>query len=95
MMTINDLRDIIMKHGVGYLGMFCIDGCDLLEHVSDMDDFISFLHEFKSFIRDHPDPIEIILNGDVEFRFDNNDGWFWVIALGTYYRRAGLCNDDR
>ena len=94
-MTINDLRDIIMKHGVEYLGMFCIDGCELLEYVSDMDNFISFLHEFKSFIRDHPDPIETILNGDVEFRFDNNDGWFWIIALDIYYHRAGLCNDDR
>jgi hypothetical protein len=46
-MTINDLHDIIMGDGYrrGYhtsnWDYYSIDGCELLEHISDIPDFVS------------------------------------------------------
>ena len=77
-MTIYDLFRIIRKYGVDEgEGYYSILGSDLLEHVEDIEGFVSLLGGLKrvhfpqgittSFIDDNPNPIEFILEGDVRF----------------------------
>jgi hypothetical protein len=44
-MTINELRGIIMEHGHEWQW---IGGCRLLEHIVDVEGFVSLLREFKN-----------------------------------------------
>jgi hypothetical protein len=74
-MTIDDLIDIIEKHGVrGSIG-----GCELLEHIVDVGGFVSLLGHYTvpdgwggyvDFVDEYPDPIGLILGGGVEFSVD-------------------------
>ena len=67
MITINYLCDIIKKHGGSNHYRASIDGCKLLEHIDDIEEFVSVLREGGEFVNDHPDPIEFILSDDVTF----------------------------
>ena len=81
-MTINDLRGIIMEHGshpenINYGMWYFMGGCELLEHISDIPGFVSLLRKFKrrdmvslrmvGFVDEFPDPINAILGGGVAF----------------------------
>jgi hypothetical protein len=74
-MDVDSLCDIIRKHGKKYNNKFnnaWIKGRDLLEHIEDVEGFVSLLGKFTrfncSFVDDYPNPIEFILNRTIEFR---------------------------
>jgi hypothetical protein len=76
-MTIKDLRDLIIANAGNI-----IYGHELLEHIEDIDGFVSLLGGFykpttvlegepqfgNSYVDDYPDPIMAILNNWVTFR---------------------------
>jgi hypothetical protein len=73
-MKIFDLRRIVL-HITSIGDSPYVDGCDVLERIVDVPGFVSLLHHFKregrmgdvSFVEDNPDPIRIILGGDITF----------------------------
>ena len=82
-MTIKDLRDLITINGslaMDYAvnsAVYIINGCKLLEHIEDVEGFVSLLGEFErlnythgriSFICDFPNPVNAILNHHFMFR---------------------------
>jgi len=98
-MTINDLCGIIIDRGNVYMTTpnfnlkSSIDGCKLLEYIDDIEEFVSLLRDggkFKcrdpvqnNFVDDHPNPIEIILSGDVVFSALDSKSFF--ISIGNHY----------
>ena len=90
-MKVNELVDTIKEHGVNKGWRVSIGGCELLEYISDIPGFVELLGKFFrwngndtdciSFVDDHPDPIEFILNGDrvIEFHF-----YFRAISICSY-----------
>jgi len=89
-MTIKDLRDLITINGslaMDYAvnsAVYIINGCKLLEHIEDVEGFVSLLGEFErlnymdlpsheshdriSFVCDFPNPVNAILNHHFMFR---------------------------
>jgi hypothetical protein len=94
-MNLADLFYIIMTYGskVPDEKCFVINGCKVLEHVEDVDGFVSLLGRFArmsidnimiGFLKDHPNPIESMLNGDVRFNLSCHSSMFEVCILGEF-----------
>jgi hypothetical protein len=88
-MTIKDLCDLITINGSLAMDyavnstVYIINGCKLLEHIEDVEGFVSLLGEFerlnymdlpsheshgRSFVCDFPNPVNAILNHHFMFR---------------------------
>ena len=66
-MNVRELQDIIKKYGDRN---YDISGRKLLEHIEDVDGFVSLLSRFHmvtNFAGDYPNIIEFILNNDTTF----------------------------
>jgi hypothetical protein len=104
-MTINDLHDIIMGDGYrrGYhtsnWDYYSIDGCELLEHITDIPDFVSLLRKFRKlndylnysdvhFVVDYSNPVETILEKDVVFMATY--GWVDICVGGIEFYRMEI-----
>jgi len=85
-MTFDDLKHIIREHGVWCNGYFDIRGCKVLEHIKDIDGFVSLLGNFNrpsdgysgSFMDYYPEPIETILSLNVWFCISDCGNPFWI-----------------
>jgi hypothetical protein len=98
-MGIDELRNIIKKHGITFTTRSTITGCKLLEHIEDVPRFVLLLRKFyklnnlaydtlttvnnRNFVDDHPDVIKFILNSNVIFGM--NGKWVYAYIQSTYY----------
>jgi hypothetical protein len=96
-MNVRELQDIIKKYGDRN---YDISGRKLLEHIEDVDGFVSLLSRFTrwsivrhmvtNFAGDYPNIIEFILNNDTTFVVVDFSVYVHVDDL--YY---GVDGDDR
>jgi hypothetical protein len=92
-MTIDDLKCIVRLHGSKRLDdWYYLGGCEVLEHVEDVEEFILLLREFRNdnshFVDDYPNPIRLILDGG--FRFNTGPTWASIVVnMNCYFYRGG------
>ena len=91
-MDVDSLCDIIRKHGKKYNNKnnnSWIKGRDLLEHIEDVEGFVSLLGKFTrfncSFVDDYPNSIEFILNRTIEFRISSLSVRILHIDVSQHY----------